>query len=154
MRKKAQGVGTYPVAMADELNRLSPWTGIRYEPRGIADGMVRGADGNNYARSSPQSRAAAVREIERGLKQGKPTEIFVRWIDRQSGVDRGGHAIAAVDTRTLPDGRRQILLHDPEHPRGTDTVWVDARDLEAGHLGPSYEPSGTSGELDGYLHAR
>jgi hypothetical protein len=143
--KKAEG--TYPQAMADQLNSLSERTGVRYEPRNLGDWV----DAKGFGRSNPASRKAALQDIERSLRMGKPTEMFVQWIDGAGQAGNGGHAIGVIDTRILPNGEKQFLLHDPEfyvNGRPTpNTVWVNASDIINGNLGPKY----SHGELSGYL---
>jgi hypothetical protein len=143
--KKAEG--TYPQAMADQLNTLSERTGVRYEPKNFADWV----DAKGFGRSSEATRRAALQDIEHSLRMGKPTEIFVQWIDGQGLSGNGGHAIGVIDTRILANGEKQFLLHDPEfyvNGRPTpNTVWVNASDIINGNLGPKYG----HGELSGYL---
>lgn len=137
-----QGVGTWPDQIAPELSARTP--GWRFDAVDLS--------GRASMRTTPAQRAAAVQELGHIIEQGGPSEIFVRWI--QNGQPAGGHAIAVVDTRVLPNGQRQFLLHDPESVdlpyRTGNTHWVDASDIVAGHLGPGYN---YMGELEAYFRS-
>ncbi|MDB5099151.1 MAG: Peptidoglycan-binding domain 1 protein, partial [Cyanobacteria bacterium RYN_339] len=153
--KKQEGVGTYPEAMAEELNNLSGQTGVQYHPRHMD--YAANLDAAQFPHSTPAFRQGAVQDLERSLRQGKPTEIYVQWLDQHGnagsapGKAYGAHAIGVLDTRILPNGEKQFLLHDPEFRVNNvptpHTAWVNARDIVNGNLGPHY----ASGELYSYL---